>query len=162
MSWYKCECGHIFEGGEFVVKSEYMGECWGAPAYQDFQYCPSCGDDCYEQASRCKKCGAVFLDDEMTDGYCDGCVADMVSNYKYNIAKCYSLSREYAGKEEVEIDCFLASMFSPELINEVLYRELVQISAIAPVDCTPFIEADEYWFKDRVVEEVKKNENRKK
>ena len=162
MSWYKCECGHIFEDGEFLVKSEYMGECWGAPAYQDFQYCPSCGDDCYEQASRCTKCGAVFLDDEMTDGYCDGCIADMVSDYKYNIAKCYSLSRSSGETEEVEIDFFLASMFSPKLINEVLYRELVQISAIAPVDCTPFIEADEYWFKDRVVEEVKKNENRKK
>lgn len=160
MSWYKCECGHIFEDGEFLVKSEYMGECWGAPAYQDFCYCPSCGDDCYEQASQCKKCGAVSLDDEMTDGYCDGCVTDMVSDYKYNIAKCYSLSRSSGETEEVEIDLFLASMFSHELINEILYRELVQCSAIAPVDCTPFIEVDEYWFKDRVVEEVKKNDNR--
>ena len=145
-----------------MVKSEYMGECWGTPAYQNFRYCPSCGDDCYEMATHCKKCGGVFLDDEMTDGYCDGCIADMVSDYKYNIAKCYSLSRASGETEEVKIDLFLASMFSPELINEVLYRELVQIAAIAPVDCTPFIEADEYWFKDRVVEEVKKNENCKK
>lgn len=162
MDWYKCECGHTFKDSEFLVKSEYMGEFWGEPAYKDFSYCPYCGGDCCEEASQCHECGGVFLDDEMTEGYCDGCIANMVSDYKYNIAKCYSLSRSSGEKEEVEIDFFLASMFSPELINEVLYRELVQCSAIAPVDCTPFIEADEYWFKDRIVEEVKKNEDREK
>ena len=70
MSWYKCnDCGHIFEDGEFVVKSEYMGECWGTPSYDTFHYCPSCGGDGWEEAGHCARCRGVFFDDELlSDG----------------------------------------------------------------------------------------------
>ena len=163
MSWYKCnDCGHIFEDGEFVVKSEYMGECWGIPAYDEFCYCPSCGGDGWEEAGHCAKCHGIFLGDELTEGLCDECLREIAMAYKYDIAKCYALSKASGEKESVSIDPFLACMFTAEQINEVLYRELAIASAVKPVDCTPFIEADRYWFDERIAEEVKENDNRRK
>ncbi len=38
----KCDwCGGIFEYPHVV--SEYRGEFWGMPAYEDIAYCPYCG-----------------------------------------------------------------------------------------------------------------------
>lgn len=43
----KCDnCGKIFDSDEIKVISEYMGEFWGMPAYEDFEACPYC--DSYE------------------------------------------------------------------------------------------------------------------
>lgn len=163
MSWYKCnECGHIFEDGEFYVQSEYMGECWGTPAYDTFRYCPSCGGDEWEEAGHCAKCHGIFLDDEMTEGLCEECLSDIAVSYKYDLAKCFALSQKSGEKQPVDIDYFLSCMFTPEQINEVLYRELAVAAAVKPVDCTPFIETDRYWFDERVAEEVKNNDNRRK
>lgn len=45
---YKCnDCDAIFENPKCV--SEYRGEYWGAPAYEDMYYCPECGSDDYEE-----------------------------------------------------------------------------------------------------------------
>ena len=161
MSWYKCnDCGHIFEDGEFIVKSEYVGECWGTPAYDERSYCPSCGGDAWEEAGHCAKCRGVFLDDELTEGLCSECLNEIAMEYKYDIAKCYALSQSSGEKESVSINPFLSCMFTNEQINEVLYRELVVASAIKPVSCEPFIESDKHWFYERIAEEVKKNDNR--
>ena len=161
MSWYKCnDCGHVFEDGEFVIKSEYMGECCGTPAYDTFRYCPSCGGDGWEEAGHCAKCRGVFLDDELTEGLCDECLKEISMDYKYDIARCYALSQESGEKESVSIDPFLACMFTTEQINEILYRELAVASAIKPVNCEPFIESDKYWFYEHIAKEVKKNDNR--
>ena len=156
MSWYKCtDCGHIFEDGEEKVTTEYLGECFGFPAYDEFSSCPSCGGD-YDKAEKCEKCGGVFFCDELTDGLCNECLNVLAMEYKYDIAKCYALSKESGEKENISIDPFLASMFTEEEINEVLYRELAVASSIKPVDCTPFIESDRYWFNEQIVKEVKK------
>lgn len=160
MNYKCCECGHIFEDGEFVVKNEYVGECWGTPAYQDFSYCPHCGSDCWEEAVACLKCHGAFLDDELTDGLCAECLSDIAMTYKNDISKCYSLSQKSGEKIPVDIDYFLSCMFTTEQINEILYRELVVATSLKPVDCTPFIDADRYWFDERIAEEVKKNDNR--
>lgn len=161
MSWYKCnDCGHVFEDGEFAVKSEYMGECFGFPTYDTFLYCPSCGGDGWETAGHCAKCRGVFLEDELTEGLCAECLNEIAMEYKYDIAKCYALSQASGEKESVSIDSFLACMFTTDQINEVLYRELAVASAIKPVSCEPFIESDKYWFYERIAEEVKKSDNR--
>jgi hypothetical protein len=109
---------------------------------------------------KCVICEDVFEYDEITDGVCNECLKELVARYKYDIAKCYDLSKKNAEKHSVDIDYFLSCMFTEEQINEVLYRELAVASAIMPVDCTNFIEADRYWFDERVIEEVKKNDNR--
>lgn len=45
---FRCnECGTEFE--EPKVVSEYRGEFWGFPAYEDEYYCPHCCSDDYEE-----------------------------------------------------------------------------------------------------------------
>lgn len=44
---YLCEvCLQVLEDRDYEYESEYMGECWGRPAYQEIAYgfvCPRCG-----------------------------------------------------------------------------------------------------------------------
>lgn len=40
---YKCEnCGRVFTDEQAETRSEYVGEFWGAPAYQEIRVCPDC------------------------------------------------------------------------------------------------------------------------
>lgn len=42
----KCEhCKRIFDNDEIITERQYMGEFWGAPAYEDFDVCPYCRSD---------------------------------------------------------------------------------------------------------------------
>ena len=160
---YKCtECGHIFEEGEEKIEYEFLAEAWGRPIYEKNSYCPCCGSAGFEEADWCKSCGGLFIADDLYiyDGYCEECANQKAIEYKYKIADCYRISRKENATDNVEIDFFLSCMFTPEQINELLYKELVSASAVAPVDCTPFIKADESWFVDAVMEEVKNNDNR--
>jgi hypothetical protein len=70
------------------------------------------------------------------------------------------LSQKSGETDSVSVDWFLSCMFTTEQINEILYRELAIAASVKPVDCTPFIEDDRYWFNERIAEEVKKNVNR--
>lgn len=48
MATYKCnDCGAEFDEPE--TYSEYMGEFWGFPAYEEFGRCPVCESDDYEE-----------------------------------------------------------------------------------------------------------------
>lgn len=40
-----CNCGKTFEEEDLVSKLQYMGECWGTPAYESIGCCPYCDDD---------------------------------------------------------------------------------------------------------------------
>lgn len=44
---FRCECGAEFDRPKMV--SEYRGEFWGTPAYEDMWYCPVCGSDCFDE-----------------------------------------------------------------------------------------------------------------
>ena len=162
--FYKCTtCGNIFEEGEEKNCYEYLAEAWGKQIFEKKSYCPSCGSEGFEEAHKCKSCGGSFIEDELYiyNGYCEECAKETARGYKYKLVDCYKISQKTNSKNSVDIDFFLSCMFTPEQINEVLYRELVSSTAVAPVDCTPFIEADESWFIDVVMEEVNNNENKK-
>ena len=47
MRVYKCDCGCYFE--QPVCVRESRGEFWGAPAYETMEYCPACGEECFEE-----------------------------------------------------------------------------------------------------------------
>ena len=87
-------------------------------------------------------------------GVCDECVEDVVSSYKNNFVKCFNLSQKTKETQKVEIDYFLSCMFTPEQINEILFREIFAASCDSIVDCTNFIEADKSWFIDAALREV--------
>ncbi len=153
---YRClECGHIFEEGEQARWSESRGEYWGTPCSEEMSGCPICKGE-YEETTPCEICGSEHLEYELTGGVCDECV----ENYKYDIEMCYKVGEEC--KEDVELNGFLVSIFGKCKIESILWRELLkQQEKNGHVDCTPFIESDRDLFSERLVEEVKKNENGK-
>ena len=38
-------CGELFDEDELEHDYEYVGECWGQPAYEEISRCPYCGSD---------------------------------------------------------------------------------------------------------------------
>ena len=149
MSWYKCTvCGHVFEDGEEKRWTEDYGE--------GFSGCPCCASG-YEEATTCENCGGVYLSDELYGGLCEECIDGVVARYRYDLNGCRLVGKHR--QVPVQINCFLAEMFTVKQIEEILFRELVQCSAIYPVDCTEFIEADKGWFIENALKlekEVKK------
>jgi DNA-directed RNA polymerase subunit RPC12/RpoP len=64
---YICrDCGEHFEEPKEVVEMEGYGHC--LYSYE----CPACGGD-YEEAVTCLECGELFLEDDLTEGYCTKC-----------------------------------------------------------------------------------------
>lgn len=112
--------------------------------------CPYCGHDDYEQATQCKSCGDYFLDDELTFGVCVGCKDNFKTAYIHNPKMCYELSKDE--KEEVNLNAFLVSQFTTKQIEEVLFKELIIQSVLQLPDYSAFIDGDEMWFIEKMLE----------
>lgn len=152
---YKClECGHIFDEGEQARWIESRGEYWGTPCSEEMSGCPLCKGE-YEKTKPCKICGSEHLSDELDGGVCEECV----DTHRYDVDMCFRLGKKC--KEDVEINGFLASMYSTEEIEELILRDILNTQKIKVVDCTPFIEADSSWFAENLAKEVNKDENAK-
>jgi hypothetical protein len=146
---YRClECGHIFEEGEQATWREYMGECHGSPAYDEFCGCPLCKGE-FEETKQCKICGGEFLEEDLNgDCVCDGCL----EQHKKDLKTCYNIAKT-APKEEIKINALLASVLNVEEIETILYHYL---KIKNDVDCYKFIEQDKDWFAEKLAEEVSK------
>ena len=47
---YKCgNCGRVFSEDKADTRKEFVGEFWGAPAYQNILVCPDCRSDEIEE-----------------------------------------------------------------------------------------------------------------
>lgn len=155
---YKClECGHIFEDGEQEEWEETHG--LETPPYEKMSGCPLCKGS-YEETVHCSVCGGNFLDEELTGGVCEDCVEEMKDQYRYNPQKCYEISKDETAK--VEINYFLSCMFTEKQIEDILLLNIRKASALIPIDCSAFMDADKSWFEERIVEEVKKDEKSEK
>ena len=124
--------------------------------YRGDKVCPYCGHEDFEEAVQCKVCNQYFFYDELTYGVCEDCKDDLKFPYKHEPKKCYELSKDE--QEEVSLNAFLVSQFTPEQIEEILMKELIVQSAIPYPDYSNFINNDEMWFIEKVLEEVKTNE----
>lgn len=52
MSKMKCsDCGHVFAEEDAETTQEYVGEFWGAPAYQTISICPNCRSEDIDEFS---------------------------------------------------------------------------------------------------------------
>jgi hypothetical protein len=150
---YKClECGHIFEDEEAKKVEEHHPYGMGY-ATETFFCCPLCNGS-YEETKKCKNCGGEFLEDELKDGFCEDCIEEIKDEYRYNPQKCYEISKDETAK--VEINYFLSCMFTEKQIEEILLLNIRKASALMPIDCSAFMNADSSWFEDRIIEEVKK------
>ena len=143
---YKClDCGHIFDRGEESRWVEGHGERMSG--------CPLCHGD-YEEATPCEICGSEHLKDELNGGVCD----ESIDKYRKNFNACYAVSN--GETTEIEINFLLASLFDVSDIEQIL-KEYIR-DKWHDVDCSPFIDNDISWFGERLAEEVKKNECKKK
>lgn len=68
---YICEYDHVFDDPE--TERDKIGECFGSPAYQDFEYCPVCGSENFGEADICDNCGRYFDVCDLTHGLCKVC-----------------------------------------------------------------------------------------
>ena len=143
---YKClSCGHIFEEGEQATWREYMGECHGSPAYEEFSGCPICNGE-YEETKRCEICGGEFLEYELLGGcVCEECIEEHSKDFDV----CYKISANE--KEEIKINALLVSLLDVDEIETILYHYL---KTKRDIDCSKFVNQDKDWFADRLVEEV--------
>ena len=152
MEMYKCEhCGAFFDEPTMETLWEYRGECFGDASNERVSVCkcPECGTSgMITEAEVCVVCGKPYLWGETESSICPNC---MMSHC--NIDFCYDAGKTY--NEDVELNGFLASMFSKEEIEEILLRELKKANETMPINCISFIQQDPSWFSDRVIEEVK-------
>ena len=149
---YKClDCGHIFDDGEQAFWNE-DGEYWGTPFSQRMSGCPIC-KGAYEETTPCAVCCSEHLEEELNGGVCDECIDE----YRKNFNACYELSIEE--KTEIKINSLLAFLFDVSDIEQIL-KEYIR-DKWQDVDCSQFIDEDKSWFGERIVEEVRKNEQAK-
>ena len=154
---YKClECGHIFEEGEQAEWEETHG--LETPPYKKMSGCPICKGN-YDETCRCSVCKGEFLEEEMTFGICEECLENIKEEYRHAPKRCYEISKDETSK--VEINFFLSCMFTEKQIEDILIENIRKASSLVPIDCSAFMDADKSWFEERIIEEVKKNENRK-
>ena len=147
---FKClDCGHIFEEGEQAIWREYVGECHGSPAYEEFSGCPICKGD-FEETKQCEICGGEFLEEELNgDCVCDDCVEE----YKRDLKICYAIA-EKEEKKEIKINALLVSSFDVTEIEEILYQQLESLGNNN--NFSDFINEDKDWFAEKLAEEVSK------
>ena len=147
---YKCvECGHIFEEGEQICWDEDRGEFWGSSCSETMSGCPCCGGS-YEETKACEICGSEHLEEDLNGGLCDECI----DKYKNDFDMCFKIGKN--DYDKVELNCFLASVFEKDEIEEILFEELKKRNKYVTVDCEKFINSDRSWFAERLVEELEK------
>lgn len=153
----KCvECGHVFSEYELNTWEESRGEHFGIPCYEKMSGCPICKGD-YEDAVECDVCGENHLASELTGGVCEDCI----KKYQHDVDMHFKIGENDTDK--VELNCFLASVFTKEDIELILLDALKSMKEYSKKqlesDCERFIEYNREWFAERLAEEVKKHEH---
>ena len=149
MSYICLDCGNIFEEGKQITFQENMGEHFGEKVYKKITGCPICGGE-YEESTPCSICGSEHLEEDLNGGLCDECI----DKYKNDFDMCFKIGKN--DDDKVELNCFLASVFEKDEIEEILFEELKKRNKYVTVDCEKFINSDRSWFAERLVEELEK------
>ena len=106
--------------------------------------CDVCGKGEYVEAKECKVCGVWFNDEEHI-GVCEGCLED-----EETFENAVKLGRE--NTEIIEINGFLASLFSVEKINDILEQYAEQHFTDHCSEIVHYCEEDKHYFADCVSE----------
>ena len=143
-------CGSILEDNELEVKKSWLTD----KDYEDVYVCPNCHHDELSEAEKCLQCGEWHDVDEMTEGYCSECAEKLLESFNYDPKGIYELTKE--DTDSVEINQFLASVFSPAQIEEILLNRVLEdvklARQLAP-SLEPkfdwFVNNDKEWFLER-------------
>lgn len=143
--WYKCKkCGEVMMGEDITIVTENLGiNKYGEHGEETYPVCPHCRSDRLIKLGECVICGEHTENEH--DGLCDRCI----EQYENNIDECFEIGEN--STESLDLNCFLASMFSRGEIEEILLEVLKRDG----VDCRRFIEEDPVWFGDRAAERLK-------
>jgi DNA-directed RNA polymerase subunit RPC12/RpoP len=138
---YECHnCGRRFEEPDIITETHGLD----TPPYEKVAVCPYC-HGYFEEMYQCEICGEWFTDAELTSGVCDECIYQ----YDTDVELCYKLGAD--SKESIKINGFIASVFSEEQINEILWNRIKEISRMVNVSCYDFIESDKQYFAEKLL-----------
>ena len=117
------DCGTVFNADEVERVQDYRGECWGQPAYEEELICPHCKSSDIEDAEECEICDSWCSAEELYDngGICTACL-EMYSTDK----ECFEACERNKETESVELNSYLAYMFSESEIEDILLEELAK------------------------------------
>lgn len=140
---YQChECDRRFEEPDIITETHGFtdGQC------EKHGVCPYC-KGYFEEMYQCRICGQHCTDDELTSGVCDECIYEHATD----IELCHRLGQE--AEESIKINGFIASVFSEEQINEILWNRIKEINRMVNVSCYDFIDGDKSWFAEQLIKE---------
>lgn len=142
-----CErCGHVFCEDDIDIRREYHSEVPDRP-YEDWAVCPYCGGMELEDLEMCELCGRYFVESDMIGGVCEECVNQARGDWRM----CLDMSSRYESGMDVKINAFLATVFAPQEIEDILVAALEQRDK---VNCDKYIDQDLGWFAEKL-EEIK-------
>ena len=140
---YKCDhCVREFEEPDIITETHGMtdGSC------EKIGVCPYC-KGYFEEMHKCEICGEYFTEDELSGGVCDECIYE----HSTDIELCHKLGEE--AEETIKINGFIASVFTEEQINEILWNRIKEINRMVNISCYDFIDSDKSWFAEKLIEE---------
>ena len=150
---FKCkDCGHVFEAGQEHSWVERIGSYWGVPCFQTSSDCPVCGGD-YDESAECEICGEQAFYNDIIAGVCTCCI----NKCRKDFEMCLRISED--DTVPVEINTLLYTLFEAKEIEDILKEHIRK--KWKEVDCSEYIYNDISWFAERLLEEVKKDENSK-
>lgn len=133
----KCEkCGKIVEAENLVKERRFFADYGSTPLYEEVSVCPFCGCGNFIEVDKCENCGEYYSVREEGGCLCDDCLS------KATAKDCFEICKD--DKWDVALNRFIADMFSPQEIEDILLDALVKSNA----DISPFINGDIDWFSD--------------
>lgn len=153
-SYCKCSrCGTVVRECELETHSQRIGYYGDQPISESlYDYECSCGGG-FEYATQCGVCGEYFVDDFFCLSACEDCIDKELSNVG-NL-----LEQGEESKTLVEINGFLASVFSEEQINEILLNVFEGADKIKQRELArEFYESDRTAFADFMCERKKRGD----
>ena len=140
---YECHnCGKRFEEPHIIEEKHGLD----TPPYEKIGVCPYC-KGYFEEMTQCRICGQYFTEDELSGGVCDECVYE----HSTDIELCHRLGQE--AEESIKLNGFIASVFSEEQINEILWNRIKEINRMVNISCYDFIDSDKSWFAEQLIKE---------
>lgn len=140
---YQChECDRRFEEPDIITEKHGLD----TPPCEKIGVCPYC-KGYFEEMTQCRICGQYFTDGELSDGVCDECIYE----HSTDIELCYRLGEE--AEESIKLNGFIASVFTEEQINEILWNRIKEINRMVNISCYDFIDSDKSWFAEQLIKE---------
>ena len=117
------DCGTVFDADEVQRVQEYRGECWGRPAYEEELICPHCKSSGIDDAEKYENNGSWYSTEELYD---KGGVCTAGLETESTDKECFEACERNKDTESVELNSYLAYMFSEDEIEDILLEELAK------------------------------------